>query len=58
MRGVCALNIEAMAVLLKDKHQLNTINEEQQRQVDKHKGLLIFDQNSGYRNKVCEVKFI
>jgi hypothetical protein len=28
MRGVCALNMEAMTVLLKDEHELDSTNEE------------------------------
>ncbi|CAF3758068.1 unnamed protein product [Rotaria sordida] len=38
MRGVCALNMEAMSVLFKDEHELNIIiNEKQQREYCKHK---------------------
>ncbi len=44
MRGVCALNMEAMSVFLKDEHELDklTLTNEQQRQYYKHKGRSYF----------------
>jgi len=46
MRGVCALNMEAMSVFLKDEHELDrlTLTNEQQRQYYKHKGRSYFNQ--------------
>jgi hypothetical protein len=41
MRGICALNMEAMSVLLKDQKDLNIINEEKHR----HKGSFYFHLN-------------
>jgi hypothetical protein len=47
MRGVCALNMEAMSVFLKDEHELDRLtltNEQRQRQYYKHKGRSYFNQ--------------
>jgi len=57
MRGICALNMEAMAVLLKDEKDLNIINEEKQRQYYKHKGSF-YEYPADYASKNSNTKII